>query len=71
MTILTLTRRAGESIRIGEDVMIHIKKVGKQKVLMQVTAPPEIDIWRRELCDTQEGPSEDTRIRKQVIYDRL
>lgn len=46
--MLILTRKAGESIFIGEDVEIVIKEVGKQQVRVGISAPKHVPIRRKE-----------------------
>ena len=52
--MLILTRRAGESFFIGEDVLVTIADVSGDKVKVSITAPREIPILRKELRDAEE-----------------
>jgi carbon storage regulator len=47
--MLTLTRRSGESIRIGEDILVVIKEVHGQQVKLSIQAPPKVRVLREEL----------------------
>ena len=53
--MLSLTRKAGESIRIGDNVTITIWKIrtqdagGKKRVVLTIDAPKEIPIFREEV----------------------
>ncbi len=47
--MLVLTRRVGESIRIGEDIEIVITAVDQNKVKIGVRSPRHIPIYREEL----------------------
>ncbi len=56
--MLVLTRKAGESIVIGEDVEVKVLEVKGRQVKLGIVAPPHIRIMRRELYE---------RIREQNI----
>ncbi|MBU0597114.1 carbon storage regulator [Patescibacteria group bacterium] len=47
--MLTLTRKIGESIRIGDNVVIVVKKIGRNHVQIGIEAPRDIKILREEL----------------------
>ena len=55
--MLVLSRRANESIIIGQDISISILSVRGNCVRIGVKAPPEVSILRHELvdqCDSRE-----------------
>ena len=47
--MLVLTRRAGESLKIGDDVTITILGIGTSQVRIGVTAPQETPVHRQEV----------------------
>jgi carbon storage regulator len=47
--MLVLTRRAGESLVIGDDVEVTILSVAGQKVRVGVQAPASVPVHRREI----------------------
>ena len=47
--MLVLTRKVGESIRIGADVVVTMVQVGPGKVRLGIVAPKETLILRDEL----------------------
>ena len=47
--MLILSRRVGESICIGDDVVVTVTRAGGGKVRLAITAPPEVTIRREEL----------------------
>ena len=49
--MLTLTRRAGESIAIGDDVEITVVDIGRGKVRLAIRAPRGLSIHRAEVLD--------------------
>ncbi|MCB0829030.1 MAG: carbon storage regulator CsrA [Solirubrobacterales bacterium] len=47
--MLVLTRKKEQSIIIGEDVEIMVLGVSGDKVRLGITAPREIDVFRKEV----------------------
>ncbi len=46
MSGLVLTRRKGQSVRIGEDIEVHVIRIGHGQVRIKVVAPRNLPIWR-------------------------
>jgi carbon storage regulator len=51
MSMLVLTRKAGEKIRIGDNVTITVCELEGNKVRLAIEAPRHIRILRTELVD--------------------
>jgi carbon storage regulator len=49
--MLTISRRQGERILIGDDIVVEIVEVSGGSVRVGITAPPERRIYREELWD--------------------
>ncbi|RZV39323.1 MAG: carbon storage regulator [Candidatus Acidulodesulfobacterium acidiphilum] len=49
--MLILTRKAGESIKIGDDVTIEVLSMSGSSVKIGIDAPKSINILRKELYD--------------------
>ncbi len=47
--MLTLTRKVGESIRIGDDIEIVVKEIRKNQVRIGIVAPRDVKIFREEV----------------------
>ena len=47
--MLTLTRKVGESIRIGDEIQIVVKEIRRNHVRIGILAPIEIKIYREEV----------------------
>lgn len=46
---LVLTRRIGEALMIGEDIVVRITGVNGTQVRIAIDAPPNVKILREEL----------------------
>ncbi len=49
--MLLLTRKPGEQLRIGDDIIIKVVEVSKGSVRIGIDAPEEISILRQEVYD--------------------
>ncbi|TQR61161.1 carbon storage regulator CsrA [Campylobacter troglodytis] len=49
--MLILSRKEGESIRLGEDIEIKIVQTAKGSAKIGIEAPKNILILRKELCE--------------------
>lgn len=47
--MLVLTRKLGESIHIGDDIVITVVDVRPSRIRLGIDAPPEIRIEREEI----------------------
>ncbi len=65
--MLTLTRKTGESIRIGHDIVILVKELRGSQVRIGISAPNNVSIYREELY--QKIQDENKRAAKQGVTD--
>lgn len=49
--MLVLSRKAGERILIGDDVVVTVVRIGPNSVRVGIEAPREMNIVREELCN--------------------
>jgi carbon storage regulator len=56
--MLTLTRKVGEVIRIGEDITIVVKEIRRNQVRIGITAPREVPIYREEVYEVMREEAE-------------
>ena len=49
--MLVLARRDGESIYIGDDIVVTVVRIEGDRVKIGFEAPKEVKIWRSELKD--------------------
>ena len=47
--MLTLTRKAGESVRIGDDIRIIVKEIKGKQIRLGIIAPRDVYVCREEL----------------------
>lgn len=57
--MLTLTRKVGESIRIGDDIEIVVKEIRRNQVRIGIVAPRDVAIYREEVYDAIKDPDEE------------
>lgn len=55
--MLVLTRREGEQIRLGDDVVVTVVSIQGNKVRIGITAPGDVAIRRGELVFDAAEPS--------------
>jgi carbon storage regulator len=48
---LVLTRKLDEQIVIGDNIMVTVIKIDRQKVRLAITAPTSVPVYRREVYD--------------------
>lgn len=61
--MLTLTRKVGEKIKIGDDITIVVKEVRRNQVRIGIVAPREIKLYRGEIYERiQSEKSSEPRI---------
>jgi carbon storage regulator len=60
--MLTLTRKVGESIRIGGNIVVLVKEVRRNQVRIGIDAPRTLEILRGEL--KQQLENDDTEAQK-------
>lgn len=49
--MLILTRRVGETLRIGDDVSVTVLRVKGNQVRLGVSAPRDVSVHREEIYD--------------------
>jgi carbon storage regulator len=47
--MLVLSRKQGESIVIADDIVVNVVDIGRGRVQIGVTAPPQFSIHREEI----------------------
>jgi carbon storage regulator len=47
--MLVLSRRSGESITIGEDIVVTVVAIGMNQVRIGITAPSQVRVLREEI----------------------
>lgn len=52
--MLIISRKSGEGIHIGENVVVTLVEAGKDKVKLGITAPKDVKIVRTELFESRE-----------------
>lgn len=55
--MLVLSRKSGEKIHVGEDVVIEIKRITGSRVTIAIDAPRDVRILRGELVNSPDSPA--------------
>jgi len=73
MSVLVLTRKASQSIMIGDEIEVSVLAVMGEKVRIGIAAPRSVPVFRKEVwIDIQEsGPAEDNRLAVDAELERL
>ena len=53
MPVLVLTRRPGERIHIGEDILLHVVRIQGGRVRIGIDAPAHCRVIRAELLERE------------------
>jgi carbon storage regulator CsrA len=55
IVMLVLTRKTGERIQMGEDIIIEIRQIDGKRVALALDAPKSVRILRGELLTTRDS----------------
>jgi carbon storage regulator len=47
--MLIITRRPGEKVMVGDDVVVHVLEVAGNSVRIGIEAPPSVPVYREEI----------------------
>ncbi len=59
--MLVLSRKLGEKIRIGEDIIVTVVDIDRGKIRLGIEAPTEVPILRQELLPIDSSPTLDEK----------
>jgi carbon storage regulator len=73
--MLVLTRKANQSIMIGDDVEVSVLAVSRDKIRLGITAPREVPVFRKEVYlsikQEQVGADEGATVQVDEALDEL
>jgi carbon storage regulator len=53
MTMLVLSRKLGEKIVIGENIVVTVVKIDRNQIRIGIEAPHDIPVYREEIAPQQ------------------
>lgn len=56
--MLVLSRKKGETIKIGDDIEITVVAIGNDQIKLGINAPKQIEILRKELFEDVKDQNE-------------
>jgi carbon storage regulator len=62
--MLILTRRIGESLMIGDDVVVSVLSVTGSQIRIGVTAPRDVAVHREEVYERIKGARIENRVER-------
>ena len=66
--MLVLSRKTGERVQIGDDIVVTIVRVGPNSVRLGIEAPRDVSVLRDELQSVNNGPnSQDPTSTKRAV----
>jgi carbon storage regulator len=66
--MLIITRRPGEKIMLGDDIVLHVMEIVGNSVRVGIQAPRSLPVYREEIW---EAVKEENRAAAQVSPDKL
>jgi len=64
--LLILTRKTGERVRIGEDIVITVFGINGNQVRLGVDAPREIEVHREEIYERIQTENDSGKIARRA-----
>jgi len=63
-TMLVLSRKVGERVVIGDQIVVTVLEVKGRQVRLGFEAPPDVQIWRGELAfhDHRTGTADESQL---------
>ena len=72
--MLVLSRKLGETIKIGDNISVTVNKVSGNRVVLGIEAPGSVRVMRGELVEFRDGfefrADEDTVIERHETVER-
>jgi carbon storage regulator len=60
--MLVLSRKLGEKLVIGDNIVVTIVKIDRNQIRLGIEAPPEVAVYREEICPGRARPAEPAEV---------
>lgn len=57
--MLVLSRKLGEKIVIGDNIVITVVKIDRNQIRIGIEAPHEVPVYREEISPTRPAPAKE------------
>jgi len=69
--MLVITRKDGQSLTLGSDIVVTILSSRQNRVSLGIEAPESVAIWRTEMLEQHDGIDEESRRRAEYVGPHL
>lgn len=69
--MLVLTRRAGQSLRIGDSIELQVVRIEGDRVVLGIVAPPAVRVLRGELLEALSAEVREAADAHHLVRDLL
>ncbi|CAH1223839.1 carbon storage regulator CsrA [Paenibacillus sp. JJ-223] len=69
--MLVLSRKKGESIVIADNIILNVISVDGENVKIGITAPRDIEIYRKEILDAIQQSNQDAAMDLSKLKDEV
>jgi len=65
--MLVLSRKLGEKIVIGDDIVVTVVKIDRNQIRLGIEAPEDVNVYREEIAPTTSNSESKPRLRNPAL----